>query len=75
MQMRPSYHDWETDARPFQTVLREWIAVNAYSGAEEAAEALGVRFNTLKGWLYQARPCPYERSLRRLMRAIDRGLV
>jgi hypothetical protein len=73
--MAASYHDWENDPRPFRDVLRAWIEANGYGGAEEAAEALGVRFNTLKGWLYQSRPCPYETAFRRLMRAIDRGLA
>lgn len=73
--MATTYHDWESDPRPFREALRAWMVSQGYDSAQEAADALGVRFTTFKGWLYQSRPCPYETAFRRLMRAIDRGLI
>ena len=66
-----SYHDWTRDHRAFSTCLNEWMQANGYQNSQQAAEALGVNHTTLHSWRW-GRPCSYERTLRKLMTALDR---
>lgn len=66
--------NWENDTRDFADVLNEWMRLNAYTNSAEAAECLGVSRATLHGWRF-GRRCPFERTLRKLMTAIDRGYL
>lgn len=61
---------YETDPRPFPEVLREWMRVNGYT-RKEAAETLGVKFETFKDMLYKDSVSPCETSLRKLMTALE----
>lgn len=70
--MPASYHDWETDPRPFKECLGDWMRANGYANHIEAAAALGVEPFTFKGWYHAGRSCPHEVAFRRLMTLLDR---
>ncbi|MFB2530734.1 hypothetical protein ACEYYA_01035 [Paracoccus sp. p3-h83] len=59
------------DPRPFDQVLRDWIARHGGS-AYAAAPILGSTQQTIGRWLKGA-PCGHERAYRALMTLIDEG--
>lgn len=69
-------HDWEADPRPYAEVVMAW-AKRRNGGKVHGARQLAInelrydRPSTFKGHM-AGRPCPQERTYRRLMTLIDR---